>query len=321
MDTILALLTGVILSIMVSVNGTLSVIYGVLTATFIIHLVGSIFASILCVSQKEKKPLWGHQPIWIYLGGAIGVLTTIFNNFSFGKISITSITALGLLGQVFTSLIIDHFGLLGMKKHPFKKSMLWGLTFSAAGILLMLDSTVKSGIFAVIFSFTAGISVILSRVVNSRLAEKTGALRGSLINHLVGLSITAALALPSIKVSQFSFSSTIPFKPWIYLGGILGVGTVLLCNITVPRMSAFKLTLLTFSAQVLTGIALDLLNGNDNIDSSFMGGLIISTGIILNMISDQVSMEKERKQKEYWDKIREAEAAHRKKILETYGEK
>jgi transporter family-2 protein len=45
--------------------------------------------------------------------------------------------ALGLFGQSLASIIIDHFGLFGMKSIRFRKKKIIGLVFVAAGIVLM----------------------------------------------------------------------------------------------------------------------------------------------------------------------------------------
>ncbi len=286
MYQLLALLTGIILSIMVLINGNLTDHYGLFLAAVIIHVVGSMSAFLLCMIQKEKKPLFTHHPKWIYLGGAIGVFTTVFTNFAYGHISVTSIVALGLLGQAITSLVIDTLGLFGMKKQAFGKRSIPGFVVSFLGILFMLDQSVSGAIIVVLLSFSAGITVVLSRTVNARLAEKIGALQGSLVNHLVGLPFTIIVALLVGQVSPISTIST--FQPWIYFGGILGVAVVLLSNLTVPRVSAFRLTLLIFVGQVFTGILLDLVLGHNISSISFVGGIVIISGLAINLIIEKI---------------------------------
>ncbi|MDD6770760.1 DMT family transporter [Inconstantimicrobium porci] len=287
MYQLLALLTGITLSVMISINGNLSNQYGVFLSAVIIHVVGSLSAFIMCIFKKDKKPLFTHSPKWIYLGGAIGVCSTVFNNLAYSHISMTSIVALGLLGQALTSLLIDRFGLLGMQKQNFSKTSIPGFIIAFSGMIFMLDTSISDSIIAVFVSLATGISVVLSRTVNARLAEKTGALQGSLINHLVGLPITIVIAIIAGNIYPAASVSTI--KPWIYFGGILGVAVVLLFNVTVPKISAFKLTILTFIGQVFTGIGLDLIIGNNYSNNSFIGGIIISCGIAINLFFERRS--------------------------------
>lgn len=276
----LALLSGTVISIMVSINGGLTQLYGIYFAAVIIHIVGVLFSLILCILRKEKLTLKKVAPLWAYLGGVIGVLTTLFNNFAFGRINMTSIVALGLLGQSLTSILFDYFGCLDTQKRPIKKTSLIGLFPAVAGIFLMLDQSITDSFFAVILSLGAGATVVLSRTVNSRLSKETSPLVGSFINHLVGLPICIGLAL-SLPTEQLTLTSTV--NPLIFLGGILGVLTVLLFNITVPKVSAFHLTLLSFIGQLFTGIILDLLQGRSYSTTSFIGGVVIGGGLLLNM--------------------------------------
>ncbi len=284
MYQILSFLIGVIIAMMISINGTLSNCYDVFRSAVIIHIVGVIFATVLYCFKKDKKPLFRQGPFWIYLGGALGFLTTVFNNFAFEYISMTSIVALGLFGQMVTSAFIDSLGLLGMEKYPFRKSSLLGFLFALAGVASMLDFSITASLLAVLLSIGGGITVVLSRTVNARLSEKTGALGGSLVNHLVGLPITILFALLFVPKTQMFTGDSTPF--WAYLGGILGVTTVLLFYIVVPKISALNLSILSFIGQLFTGIFLDVLVGNDFSNASFTGGIIISIGLILNFILD-----------------------------------
>ena len=191
----LSLLTGAIISVMVAINGDLTTYYGMFTAAVIIHIVGSVFAYIVMKFKKQTLSFTSDIPLWFYLGGALGVITTFCNNFAFGKISLTSIIAIGLLGQTVTSLVIDSFGLFGMNKYGFQKHTLIGLSLALLGMLMMLDTPSSSGLFAVVLSFIAGSSIVLSRTCNARLADRIGALPGSLVNHLVGLPLCIILFL------------------------------------------------------------------------------------------------------------------------------
>ena len=278
MYEMLALLTGLILSVMVSVNGNLSESFGVFRASVIIHVVGILFAFLLCTVRRENRKLSGHAPAWIYLGGVIGAFTTVFNNLAFGHISMTSIVALGLLGQTLMSLVIDWLGLFGMKRCPFCRYSLVGLAFSLTGIFIMLDATVGQAACAVLLSLGAGVTVVLSRTVNARLSGKVGALPVTVVSCV----LAGETMLP---VSGSGLAS----HPWIYTGGMMGVIVVLLCNLTVPRLPAFRLTMLTFVGQIFTGVILDVASGKGRLDPSFAGGLVIAAGIAVNMGLEKIS--------------------------------
>lgn len=279
---LLTVISGVMIAAMISANGRLSVQYGALAGAVIVHIVGTLFSFILCVVQKKGITLKYRLPIWLYSGGAIGVLTILFNNLGYGHISVTNIIALGLFGQTITSLIIDCSGGFGMKKHPLKKELLIGLAFSLAGIVYMMDFSDMTVFSAVLLSIGAGVTVVLSRTVNARLSQNIGGMQSSFVNHLTGLLITTVFFLAMFKAIPYTKASeTLPL--WVYGGGALGVIVVFICNIIVPKVPAFRLTLLTFSGQILAGIFTDWLVGGISLDHSFYGGLLIVLGVIINL--------------------------------------
>lgn len=315
-----SLFTGLIIAVMVALNGSLTLQYGNFNAAVIIHVVGVVFAFLFCRLTKKRIALKKGLPVWLYLGGAIGVLTTVFNNFAYGKISLTSIVALGLFGQTVISLFIDSLGLFGMKKHPFRKSSITGLVFSFTGILVMLDASVDTALYAVLLSICAGITVVLSRTVNARLSQYAGELQSSFINHVIGLPIAVAIAAVLEKNSIISsFHEPLP-GPWIYLGGVLGVSAVFLCNITVPRVAAFRLTLLTFVGQVFTGIVIDIFAKSEYTESTFIGGVLVAAGIALNMIYEQVLRTKESKDSKYRERLNSLKKDYQNRLLELAKE-
>lgn len=288
---LLSILSGVVISVMVCINGKLTTAYGLYLSAVIIHLVGVIFSGAICLFGK--KTLKCHAPLWAYLGGAIGVLTTFFNNFAFDKISMTSIVALGLLGQSITSVCLDSFGLLGIKKQKPEKSAVIGYLAAALGIYIMMDSSIAAAAVAVFVSLLAGITVVLSRTVNARLSEETSPIAGSFVNHLVGLPICIILFLCIQRPLHVPVST---WNPIVYTGGILGVLVVMLFNITVPKIAAFHLTLLSFVGEIFAGIAIDIATHSGYSSSTFIGGIVISAGLLINMILKRISERRSAKQ-------------------------
>ena len=285
----LSLLTGILLAIMIAINGNLTSVYGILWGTVIIHFVGAIVSYVIIIFKGKRVKLFFRTALWIYLGGAVGVLTVLFNNYSFREISITSIGALGLLGQMLTSLVIDYFGFFGMQKVKFTWQSLASLPFAFVGIIIMFDFNNLSAMVAILFSILSGVSIVLARTINSKLSDIIGALEGSYVNHLVGgvTSLVIALVFASGELSTFTFNSNV----WIYLGGSFGVLVVLLGNITVPKLSSLDITILAFVGQVLMSAALDIMFGL-GINSSFYGGLVISLGIIFSLLLAKVKSAK-----------------------------
>lgn len=278
----LSLLTGILISAMIAFNGGLTQQYGVYSATIIIHIVGLIPLIFLLVANKEK-PFSKRYPWFLYMGGAIGVLTTVFNNVVFGRISVSAMLAIGLFGQSVTGIVVDQYGFLGMPKHPFTKRKLIGLSFILAGIAYMITNFEA---VAVILSFSAGVSVVTGRTFNAKLADLTSVQTSTFYNYVVGL-LVSVLAFLLLGGNEALFPFTISPVWYIYLGGILGVGVVLLSNITVVKVSAFYLTLLIFVGQVFSGILIDAIISQELSARNLIGGVLVGAGLSINLLLDR----------------------------------
>lgn len=132
-----AVFIGILVSLMVLCNGMLAQYYGNSTSLVILHSVGLINIIIYLVLKKEKLRINRKIPFYLFLGGAVGVILVSFNNLCFQAIGVSLTIALGLFGQTFMSIVVDHLGLFGMKKHPFNINKLVGLSLIFIGIFVM----------------------------------------------------------------------------------------------------------------------------------------------------------------------------------------
>jgi transporter family-2 protein len=200
---------------------------------------------------------------------------------------VTAILALGLLGQSIAGIVVDQFGLCGMPKHPFSKHKLAGLALILVGIAFMINSF---ELMAVAMSFFAGASIIISRTLNGKLADLSSVRISTLFNYIVGLAgavivffiIGGGEALyPNFSVVQLSPNW------WIYLGGMLGVTVVLICNTIIAKISAFYLTLFIFIGQVFSGIAVDIIIFREFSYRALIGGAFVAMGLSCNLLLDK----------------------------------
>ncbi len=277
-----ALFAGVLIAGMVALNGALSNHYGVYFATMLIHLAGLAFILPLCLWRREKLFTRG-VPWHLYLGGPMGVLITVCNNLSFGRISVSSMLALGLFAQGLMGLAVDRYGLMGMPRRPFGAKKLFGLALTLAGIAVMTDTF---DVLAVSVSLIAGGVLLLSRTVNARLAERTSLSVSTFFNYFVGF----LCALPvAFVLGAGEAGLAAPFSPhiWMYLGGGVGVCVVLLLNFTVTRVSAFGLSLFLFIGQVFAGLLIDVLFLDAFSPRLLWGGVLVAAGLVANVMIER----------------------------------
>lgn len=74
-----------------------------------------------------------------FLCGIIGVLTVIFNIFALNSLGAALLTALSLLGQILTSIILENNGWLGAIKRKITLSKCLSLGIIAIGIGVMFQ--------------------------------------------------------------------------------------------------------------------------------------------------------------------------------------
>lgn len=141
----------------------------------------------------------------------------------------------------------------------------------------------------IIMAFLAGVSLVLSRIINFNLAEKIGVLQGTFFNYIVGLSFSLVfLFIGGSKLSvTAALSGQIPW--WALLGGFLGVMVVALSTCLAARVSVFHLTILIFAGQLLAGEVIDfLLKGQLSMGKS-LGGLLVVAGLTYNLFLEKNS--------------------------------
>lgn len=132
----------------------------------------------------------------------------------------------------------------------------------------------------ILLAFLGGALVTLSRQVNGRLAIETTALKSSFWNHAVGC---AALAVVTLFAGSFwpQGASGAPWLAWI--GGALGVAFVASGSWLVPRLGAAMTGGLLVAGQMLSGVALDLIRGQDvTLWMQLAGVVLILAGVFIS---------------------------------------
>lgn len=133
-----SMLIGVLIALMVWLNGGLASHYGLYGSTILIHFIGVVGISIwLFIIRQEKLNFPKHIPYYLFCGGIIGALTVVFNNIGFSANGVSLTLALGLLGQMCFSVLVDHFGLLGVTRRPVTRAQLLSLSLVTLGIFTL----------------------------------------------------------------------------------------------------------------------------------------------------------------------------------------
>lgn len=132
----LGVLLGSAISIMVAFNGALSQYVDPMVAIFIIHFIGLIIVSALIALIERKPPSFKH-PVYLYLGGVIGVSVVGLTNVAFVYLGGAVAVATSMLGQMIASLFIDWFGLFNRPVYKVSGKKWIGYGIVLIGIVMM----------------------------------------------------------------------------------------------------------------------------------------------------------------------------------------
>lgn len=134
----LALINGVILAIMIFLNGMLANTTGPYMSTLIFHIIGFILIIIISIIKKNRLSNLRKLPLMFFLPGILSVITILLNNISIPKIGLTLTIGITLFGQLVMSSLVEHFGLFGMPVNKFKKEKILGFSIISLGIIVMI---------------------------------------------------------------------------------------------------------------------------------------------------------------------------------------
>ena len=80
----------------------------------------------------------GQVPIHLYLGGILGAIFVGSSLFFIPKMGATAMIAAFVTGQLIGSVIIDHYGLLGLTPNPVTLTRILGIILLFAGLFLVI---------------------------------------------------------------------------------------------------------------------------------------------------------------------------------------
>ena len=111
-------------------------IYGALISVF----VSTCLMLVLVVAGRLPAPqvrelLAG--PWWMWIGGAIGALYVLAALIATPRLGAATTVAIFITGQLIASILVDHFGLLGVPPRPIDLSRIVGVGLLLGGVALI----------------------------------------------------------------------------------------------------------------------------------------------------------------------------------------
>jgi transporter family-2 protein len=139
---LVAFAAGVVLIVQVGVNTTLRNALGApVVAALVSFLIGSAGLTVFLVVTRTPWPVraqWTAVPWWAWFGGLLGAYYVVSTIVAGQRLGAATLLALIVLGQLITSLLVDHFGWLGFPQHSVTPLRLLGALLLFGGVLLIV---------------------------------------------------------------------------------------------------------------------------------------------------------------------------------------
>jgi len=134
---ILAGAVGAAIALMLVANAALQQALDPVSALLVVHLSGLACVLPLALRRPRSAP-GGPVPWYLLLAGLVGVVLLWINNHTIPLLGAGVAIALGVVGQLAASAVVDHFGLFGLERRPFRASRALGLAVACVGVYLMV---------------------------------------------------------------------------------------------------------------------------------------------------------------------------------------
>lgn len=195
-------------------------------------------------------------PVWLVLGGLGGAFFVASQGVAAPTLGITFFILCFVAGQAVMALVVDHRGwgpngVTGLNRARLVSAGLAvvAVAISGAGVLAAVPLTAVLLLLAAL-PLLAGAVNSAQQGVNGRLAVHVGPWVTTWNNFCVGtLGLAVFLAVALLLPGRLT---GLPAQPWLYLGGLCGVGFIWASTVTVRIHGVLVVGVFAVAGQVLT---------------------------------------------------------------------
>ena len=142
---LLAMVIGASVVVQASINGELRILVGDPYRTALISTTVSTLFLIVLSTIVVGRPLpdgavFTGAPWWMWVGGVLGAIYVAAAAVLISKLGSAVMFTLIILGQLVTAVVMDHFGMIGLDKHPITVPRIIGISLVLIGVVLVRRS-------------------------------------------------------------------------------------------------------------------------------------------------------------------------------------
>lgn len=259
---LLAIFVGVLVVVQSRINGQLSTDIGDgLLAAVISFGTGLVVVSVLLLVSRANRDAVVHLPSlvrdrklswWMLIGGLGGATLVAAQGIAVPMIGVALFTVSLVAGQTANGLFVDHVGLGPRGVAPVTVSRVVGSSLAVVAVVVAVSGRFGSADFVVglvLLVALAGALIAAQQAVNGRVAAVTGRpIVAGFVNFVVGFS--ALLVVWLVSGRHGVLLPLVAGKPWLYLGGPIGVIFIVVAAVIVRPLGVLLFGLLSVAGQL-----------------------------------------------------------------------
>ncbi len=266
---VLAIVVGVLVVVQSRINGQLSAEIGDgLLAAVISFGTGLVVVSVLLLASRANREAVSRLAslvrerrlsLWMLIGGLGGATLVAAQGIAVPMIGVALFTVSLVAGQTANGLLVDHVGLGPRGVAPVTTSRAVGSCIAVVAVVVAVFGRFGSADFVVglvVFVALAGALIAAQQAVNGRVAAVTGRpVVAGFVNFVVGF--TALLVAWIVSGHGGVLLPVVAGKPWLYLGGPIGVIFIVVAAVIVRSLGVLLFGLLSVAGQLGGALILD----------------------------------------------------------------
>ena len=138
---LLAVVAGAVLPVQAGINAQLRVTLGnPLAAALISFVIGTVALALIGLGARISLPTLAvleRAPWWHWTGGLLGAVYVGMMIVLAPRLGAATLIAAVVAGQMLTSLVLDHYALVGFAAHPISLQRLLGAALVIGGVALV----------------------------------------------------------------------------------------------------------------------------------------------------------------------------------------
>lgn len=201
----------------------------------------------------------GTTPWWYAVGGTAGAVFVLSQGLTAAILGVALFTVATVTGQTLSGLLVDRHGLGTMQPKPVTVFRLVGAVLAVLAVAFSVSPEIRAGIppWVLILPLAAGLSLGWQQAVNGQLREISGsALTATFFNFAVGAIVLGVILLVHAIASGLPVH--LSDKPYLYLGGAIGIVFVAGYAIVVRLTGVLLMGLSAITGQLAASLLFDI---------------------------------------------------------------